>query len=123
MVIGSVIPQMSASWKASEPMNARPTWPVIATIGTESMYASAIGVTRLVAPGPEVAMQTPTRPGRLRVALGRVTCTLLVPDQDVAQLGRVEQRVVRRQDGPARDAEDDFHPDFLEGSAPAPELP
>src|SRR6266545_2528026 len=29
---------------------------------TESMYASAIGVTRLVAPGPEVAMQTPTRP-------------------------------------------------------------
>ena len=26
------------------------------------MYASAIGVTRLVAPGPEVAMHTPTRP-------------------------------------------------------------
>ena len=26
------------------------------------MYASAIGVTRLVAPGPEVAMQTPTLP-------------------------------------------------------------
>ena len=34
----------------------------MATIGTESMYASAIGVTRLVAPGPLVAMQTPTRP-------------------------------------------------------------
>src|SRR5688572_10006621 len=26
------------------------------------MYASAIGVTRLVAPGPDVAIQTPTRP-------------------------------------------------------------
>ena len=26
------------------------------------MFASAIGVTRLVAPGPEVAMQTPTWP-------------------------------------------------------------
>jgi hypothetical protein len=26
------------------------------------MYASAIGVTRFVAPGPDVAMQTPTRP-------------------------------------------------------------
>ena len=39
-----------------------PTWPVIATIGTESIIASASGVTRLVAPGPEVAMQTPTRP-------------------------------------------------------------
>ncbi len=35
---------------------------MIATIGTESMFASASGVTRLVAPGPEVAMQTPTLP-------------------------------------------------------------
>jgi len=35
---------------------------VIATIGTESMYALAMAVTRLVAPGPDVAMQTPTRP-------------------------------------------------------------
>ena len=34
----------------------------MATMGTESMWASAIGVTRLVAPGPEVAMHTPTRP-------------------------------------------------------------
>ena len=31
-------------------------------IGTESRKASAIGVTRLVAPGPEVAMHTPTLP-------------------------------------------------------------
>ena len=61
-MIGIVMPRMSASWKASVPMAAEVTWPVIATIGTESMYASAIGVTRLVAPGPEVAMQTPTRP-------------------------------------------------------------
>ena len=38
------------------------TWPVIATIGTESICASAIGVTKFVAPGPEVAIQTPTRP-------------------------------------------------------------
>ena len=62
LVIGSVMPQMSASWKASVPMAGLGTWPVMATIGTLSMYASAIGVTRLVAPGPEVAMQTPTRP-------------------------------------------------------------
>lgn len=34
----------------------------MATIGTESMYAVAIPVTRLVAPGPEVARQTPTFP-------------------------------------------------------------
>ena len=38
------------------------TWPVMATMGTESMCASAMAVTRLVAPGPEVAMHTPTSP-------------------------------------------------------------
>jgi hypothetical protein len=34
----------------------------MATRGTESSSASARPVTRLVAPGPEVAMHTPTRP-------------------------------------------------------------
>ncbi|CCI51362.1 conserved hypothetical protein [Nostocoides jenkinsii Ben 74] len=61
-VIGIVMPRMSASWKASVPIARDETCPVMATIGTESMYASAIGVTRFVAPGPEVAIQTPTRP-------------------------------------------------------------
>src|SRR5690349_21021672 len=56
------MPWMSASWKASVPIDAAATWPVIATMPTESMYASAIGVTRFVAPGPEVAMHTPTLP-------------------------------------------------------------
>ncbi|CAB4958651.1 unannotated protein [freshwater metagenome] len=60
--MGMVMPRMSASWKASVPMAALGTCPVMATMGTESMWASAMGVTRFVAPGPEVAMQTPTRP-------------------------------------------------------------
>ena len=38
------------------------TLPVMQTIGAESIMALAIPVIRLVAPGPEVAMQTPTRP-------------------------------------------------------------
>ena len=38
------------------------TWPVSATKGIESMFAVAKAVTRLVAPGPLVAMHTPTRP-------------------------------------------------------------
>ncbi len=59
---GSVIPAMSASWKPSVPIRLDGTCPVMATTGTESMYASASGVTRLVAPGPDVAMQTPGRP-------------------------------------------------------------
>ena len=62
LVIGKVMPLMSASWKASVPMEVDATWPVIATMGTESMYASVSAVTRFAAPGPEVAMHTPTRP-------------------------------------------------------------
>ena len=61
-VTGSVIPVMSASWNASFPTEAVGTWPVIATTGTESIFASASAVTRLQPPGPDVAMQTPTRP-------------------------------------------------------------
>ena len=62
LVIGIVMPRMSASWKASVPIAPLGTWPVMATTGTESMFASASGVTRFVAPGPLVAMHTPTRP-------------------------------------------------------------
>jgi hypothetical protein len=32
------------------------------TSGVESIHASAIGVTRFVAPGPDVAIATPTLP-------------------------------------------------------------
>ena len=62
LVIGIVTPRMSASWKASVPSRLVPTWPVMATTGTESRLASASGVTKLVAPGPEVAIITPTLP-------------------------------------------------------------
>ena len=37
LVIGSVIPEMSASWNPSVPMRLVDTWPVIATTGTESI--------------------------------------------------------------------------------------
>lgn len=53
---------MGVSWNASVPIMRRGTCPVTATSGTESKSASARPVTRLVAPGPEVAMQTPTSP-------------------------------------------------------------
>ena len=53
---------MSISWNASLPMSAEGTLPVIATIGIESSIAVPIPVTRLVAPGPEVPMHTPTLP-------------------------------------------------------------
>jgi len=62
LVIGWVIAQTSASWKPSVPISSLRTWPVIATTGTLSIIASSSAVTKLVAPGPEVAQQTPTRP-------------------------------------------------------------
>ena len=54
------MPVMSASWKASVPIMVLGTLTVIATIGDESMWAFRMPVTRLVAPGPDVPMQTPT---------------------------------------------------------------
>ena len=62
LTIGIVMPVMSHSWKASVPIRCERTWPVMQTSGVESIHASAIGVTRFVAPGPEVANATPTRP-------------------------------------------------------------
>ena len=52
LTIGVVTPVMSHSWKASVPIRWLRTWPVTQTSGVESIHASAIGVTRLVAPGP-----------------------------------------------------------------------
>jgi len=57
-----VMPVMSVSWNASDPMRRLPTCPVMQTIGDESIIAVAMPVTMLVAPGPDVAMATPTRP-------------------------------------------------------------
>ena len=52
--------------------------------------------------------------GGVRVAAGGVAGALLVADQHVAQLFRVEQRVVDRQHGAARNPEDDLDVEFLQ---------
>ena len=67
--------------------NLAPTCPVIATMGMLSSSASASPVTRLVAPGPDVAMHTPTSPVVLAypsaakispcTAVGTVSCAQL----------------------------------------------
>ena len=62
LVIGIVTPEMSTSWNASVPIEVEKTCPVIARSGTESMWASAMAVTKLVAPGPDVAIATPNFP-------------------------------------------------------------
>ena len=59
---GRVMPTVSHSWKASLPIRWVGTWPVMQTIGIESISASVSGVTMLVAPGPEVTSATPSLP-------------------------------------------------------------
>ena len=61
-VTGIRTPTISTSWKESLPRAGSVTFAVIATTGMLSIYAVAIPVTRLVAPGPEVAIHTPTLP-------------------------------------------------------------
>ena len=65
-----------------------------------------MAVTRLVAPGPEVAIATPTLLARRGVALCRVAGALLVAHQDVADRRRRHERVVERDDRAAGEAED-----------------
>ena len=89
---------MSISWKASLPIRALGTLPVIATIGTESRRAVPIPVTRFVAPGSGGA-HAHAHPARHPcVAVGRMRPALLVADQHVAELRVVAQDVVQRQD-------------------------
>ena len=96
---------MSVSWKASCPRRLVLTCAVRATMGVESMKAVAIPVTRLVAPGPDVAMQTPTFPGSARVAVGSMGRCLFMPHEIMTDL-TVHQPVMDRQGVCPRVSED-----------------
>ena len=63
-VIGRITRSRSTYWCDSLCMRSRSPWPVSATSGARSRYASATAVTRFSAPGPSVPRQTPARPVR-----------------------------------------------------------
>ena len=109
------MPTVSHSWNASLPIRWVGTWPVMHTIGIESISASVSPVTALVAPGPGGHQHAADLAGRARIALGRVHRALLVAHQDVLDLVLLEQRVVDRQHRAARIAEQVL--DALVGSA------
>ena len=84
------------------PITVVPTWPVMAMSGTESILASAMQVTKLVAPGPLVATQTPGRPGAAGVPLRRETAALLMTRQNGANLVlKARQGLMNRHAGAA----------------------
>ena len=62
LTIGCVMPITSASWKAFVPLRVVFTWPVMKSVGVLSMWASAMAVTKFVAPGPDVPSATPGLP-------------------------------------------------------------
>ena len=66
------MPVTSASWNASLPITFVATCPQKTIIGIESICAVASGVTVLVAPGPEVTMQTPGLPVAAGISVGAV---------------------------------------------------
>ncbi len=63
-VTGFITETMSMYWCDSLCMRWRSPWPVRATSGERSRKASAMPVTRFVAPGPSVPRQTPALPVR-----------------------------------------------------------
>ena len=106
---GSVTPVMSVSWKPSLPISLLPTWPVMQTIGEESIIAVAMPVTMLVAPGPGRRDRDADLAARARVAVGHVRGALLVAHEHVPDR-IVEHRIVGRKDGAAGVAEHGRHP-------------
>ena len=58
-VTGRSMSTTSMYWCDSLCIRSRSAWPVSATIGERSSQASAMPVTRFVAPGPSVPRQTP----------------------------------------------------------------
>src|SRR5687768_8689710 len=86
LVQGRLMPTLSASWNASLPIRSVETWPVKATRGTESMYASASPVTMFVIPGPEVTKTTPALPVALAYpsAIWAAPCSCLVSTSSIS---------------------------------------
>src|SRR5438128_2501619 len=95
---------MSVSWKASVPNSGPATCPVMATSGVPSIQALAMGVTRLVAPGPVVATHTPTRPVEAAYHSAALLQLLGRKFQVEAPSGEIDADgvpVVEERDGPA----------------------
>ena len=104
------MPTVSHSWNASLPIRWVGTWPVMQTMGMESISASVRPVTALVAPGPEVTSTHADLAGRARIAFGGVNRALLVANENVLQPILLVQLVIDRKHGAAGIAENLLDP-------------
>ena len=109
LVIGSVMPMMSVSWKASRPIIGAGHLPgdrddrrVVHVRGGEAGHQ--VGGPR---PGGGDAHAGPPRGAG--IAVGGVRRGLLVPHQDVPQARELGQRVIERHDRAAGIPEQDVH--------------
>ena len=114
LVIGIVMPEMSASWKASVPISAA------ADLAGDRDHRDRIHVRvgqrrdQIGGAGTRRRHAHADLAGGVRVSTGGMPRALLVADQHVTQLLRVEKRVVDRQHGTAGDAEDDVDVELLQ---------
>ena len=113
LVIGIVMPRMSASWKASVPIWAAPTWPVIGHHRDRVHVGVGDRRDQVGGAGAAGGHADADLAGGHGVPLRRVAGALLVADEDVPDL-RVEEGVVRREDRATRDAEDVLRAGALE---------
>ena len=118
LTIGRVMPVTSASWKPSVPIRSVRTWPVMKTVGTESMMRVGDRRHQVGRAGARGRERDADLARGLRVALGGVSGALLVARLDVLEVGVVD-RVVRGQVGAAGDPEDVLDPSALSASQSA----
>ena len=115
MVQWRVMPTVSHSWNASEPIRWVGTWPVMQTSGIEIHHRVGEAGHGIGRAGPGGNQHDADLAGRARVTFRRMSRALLVAHEDVLDLILMEDRVVDRQDGAARIAEYDVDALILQG--------
>ena len=86
-VTGRDMPSASHSWKASVPITAVATWPLMHSTGIESLIASSRPGDGVADAGAGGHQHDADPAGAARIAFGRVHGGLLMAHQDVPQRG------------------------------------
>ena len=102
-----VMPNVSASWNASLPISLVETWPVMATIGMESIMESTSAGDQIGCAGAGGGAADAHLARGARLAFRREASVLLMPDEDMPD-GMIVHGVIERKRDAAGIAEDAF---------------